>query len=129
MAFDYAASAANALNLITKFGRDVQILRASGRTKNRVTGAATGGSDLTGTIKAAILPATASNIKDLDGKYAEEMIRGNVRFVIAEAVNVPYVPATGDRLKFDAEEWESVGVTPINPAGTAVIYKMGIVKR
>tara|TARA_R110000744_G_scaffold143559_2_gene255494 strand:- start:611 stop:1000 length:390 start_codon:yes stop_codon:yes gene_type:complete len=129
MAFDYAASAATALSLITKFGREVQILRANGRTINKVTGAPSGGSDLTGTIKAAILPASGANINDLDGKYTEELVRGNVRFVIAEAVNVPFAPITGDRIKFDSEEWESIGVTPIAPSGTAVLYKIGIIKR
>ncbi len=129
MAFDYPESAKGALRLITRFGRDVQILRFAGGTQNKATGVISGGADRVGTIKAVILPATRRNINDMDGKYAEEMIRGNIRFVIAEAVNVPYSPRTGDRLKFDNEEWESVGVTPIEPAGTAVIYKMGIIKR
>ena len=129
MSFNYAASQQTALRLITNFGRDVKILRSSGGTKNKVTGAITGAADKVGTLKAAILPASAENINDLDGKYAEQMIRGNVRFVIAAAINVPYAPRTGDRIKFDNEEWESVGVTPIEPAGTSVIYKMGIVKK
>jgi len=129
MSFNYSASASTALNLISKFGREVQILRKSGSTINKVTGAATGGADRTGTIKAAILPASGASINDLDGKYTEELVRGNVRFVIAEAVNAPFAPITGDRIKFDAEEWESIGVTPIAPSGTAVLYKIGIIKR
>lgn len=129
MAFDYAASAATALKLITKFGREVKISRASGLTKNRVTGAATGGADLTGTMKVVILPATAGKIQSFGDNYAEDLIRGSIRFVIGEAVNTPFDPISGDRLKFDNEEWEIIGNTALKPAGTRVINKMGIRKR
>ena len=129
MAFDYAASAATALSLITKFGREVQILRANGRTINKVTGAPSGGADLTGTMKVVILPATGGKIQAFGDSYSEDLIRGSIRFVIGEAVNTPFDPISGDRLKFDTEEWEIIGNTALNPSGTRVINKMGIRKR
>jgi hypothetical protein len=42
---------------------------------------------------------------------------------------MPFYPKASDRLKFENEEWEVIGSTPIDPAGTAVIHKMGIIKR
>lgn len=129
MSFNYSASASTALNLISKFGREVQILRKSGSTINKVTGAATGGADLTGTIKIVILPATAGKIAAFGDNYSEDLIRGSIRFVIGEAVNTPFDPISGDRLKYDNEEWEIIGNTALNPAGTRVINKMGIRKR
>lgn len=126
---DYAKIQRSALRLLTKFGRDVEIRRSAGGTFNEASGSISGSADQVGTIKVVTLPASSRNIEGLDNKYAEELIRGEVKFVIAEAVNVPFKPRAGDRLKFDNEEWEVIGNTAVEPAGVAVIHKMGIVRK
>jgi hypothetical protein len=68
-AFDYAKSQITALRLLTKFGRDVEIRRSTGGTRNRVTGSITGAADKIATIKAVLLPASSRNIEGLDTKY------------------------------------------------------------
>lgn len=120
--FDYAKSQNTALGLLNKFGRDVQLIQTTNGTRDNVTGSVTNAQDRVCTVRAA----TLSNSKALDEMYKETgVVRGSLRYVIMEGKNAPADVVPGNKLKFENTVWEvTPGVTPIDPAGTVVIYKM-----
>jgi len=124
--FSYRKAQNTALGLLNKFGRDVQLIQTTAGTRDNATGSVTGQQNQVSTVRAAIL----SNSKFLDEMYKESgVVRGSMRYVIMEGKNAPADVVPGNKLNFENETWEIVpGVTPISPAGTVVIYKMGIIK-
>jgi hypothetical protein len=128
--FDYSGIQGSALSLLNKFGRnDIELRRSVGGTIDGVSGEVTGAADRVGTITAVLLPATADKIRAFGEHYKEKLIRGSIKFVIADAKTAPFQPLAGDRIKFDNVEWEVMGDTPVDPSSDAIIYKMGVRKR
>lgn len=129
--FDYSGLQGTALSLLNKFGRnDIEIRRSVGGTIDGVSGEVTGAADRVGTITAALLPPTSAKMpQGMAENYKEDLIRGSIMFVIADAQTAPFQPISGDRIKFDNVEWEIIGDNPVAPSSDAIIYKMFVRKR
>lgn len=126
-AFDYATAAADALELIREAGQSIQISRFT-RVPDPVTGGVTISSVAVGNIDAAVLPMGKTDIQKLDTRLAEALIEGKLRKLIVAASTAPFEPAPLDNLYFEESYWIVRGNTPLNPAGTPVIYTI-IVER
>lgn len=126
MAFDYAAAAATALELIADAGKDVSIRRVAqdydpvaGETFDRVKDA--------GTVKAVVLPFASSAIQifgNADNKLTQALIAGKLRYVLAAASGAPFEPVANDVLVLEGEQFTVRGCVPLSPAGVPVLYKI-----
>lgn len=125
VAFDYASIRDNtAAPLIERFGRDAT-LRQQSVAYNPATGVGTPTNTDTA-VKILTLPM--SRAKD---QFREELIEQFDQFVImsAKETNVAGIePGTDDLILIGSEVARIVGVTPVAPSGTAVIYKIGIAR-
>jgi hypothetical protein len=122
--FDYAKSAITALTLITKFGQTVTVNRVAG-TYTAATGAIGSSSSSSYTPVVVTVPASGGTVQAFDDRLKEAYITGKLRFFIMAAKDLAVVPQSGDRIEFEGTEWEIEGATPLNPAGTPVIYNIG----
>ena len=126
----YIQSAATALSLIKRFGGTIPIKRVT-NTPDPVTGDVVA-TDTNGTLTALVLPAKTSNLNavsgQLDNAVSEALTKGKVRFVLAAAANATFPPDADDVLTIDGAEWRVLGSTPLKPAATALIYKIGAIR-
>ncbi|MDC1268152.1 hypothetical protein N8Z76_00305 [Gammaproteobacteria bacterium] len=122
MAFDYTTTVASALRLITKFGQTVTVNRLSGAYSPTAGTIGSGNSSYTAVV--VTVPAS-SNPNSLDDSLKEDLTKGRLRFFLMAASGLSVVPTSGDRVEFESKEWETFGVTPLNPGGTAIMYFVG----
>ncbi|WP_019170671.1 hypothetical protein [Pseudaminobacter salicylatoxidans] len=123
--FNYAKSQATAERLLKKFGRAVTL-------KRLVPG---GGSPWDPgeptwqeyPATAAVLPASKDTIEAFDNRLeGGTLIDEQLRYVLMSAVGLPVEPKSLDVVNFDNNDWVVLGCTPLNPAGTPVLYPMGV---
>lgn len=122
----YDNSAATAKRLLTKYGQPCPIRRLS-KTYDPIAGASTENIKETGTLLSVVLPignAARSLIADADNKTIEDLISGKMRYIISAALGSPYEPEANDVITVAGADYVIRGVSPLNPAGTALIYKM-----
>ena len=121
--FDYDKSAATALRLIRNFGTTLTL------TRNTVTPNGPAGTvstvTTTGSLDAVVLTASKGTVEAFDDRLREDMIQGKIRFVIAAASTATIVPQANDIVAIGSDNWRILGMTPLSPAGTPVIYKFG----
>lgn len=131
--FDYAKSAATAQRLLKKFGRQIEIKRSvPGNGPPHNPGPA---SWITYSATAATLPASKGTIEAFDNRLdGGTLIDERLRYVIMSpqmtrtSASGPETiePKSTDVLTFDGHKWTVLGCTPLNPAGTPVLYPMGV---
>ena len=116
MTFDYAASTADAVELLNEFGQTVTLTRTVAGGYDPVTGVTTPDVTQTQAVRAVVLPYK-------DGDYLEGTVNaGDRRALIAP--NVQWAPDAATRLtEASGTVWQLENVTPLAPAGTTVFYK------
>lgn len=110
--------------LITKFGRDA-ILRQQTNTYTAATGIATNSNTDTA-VKIITLPM--SKAKDV---FRDDLVESFDQFVIMSAEQTALAgvePGTDDILVIGSEITRIVALTPLEPDGTRVIYKIGLAR-
>jgi N-acetylmuramoyl-L-alanine amidase len=108
----YSEMAATASELITEFGADVVLQRASGGAFDPATGQTTGVTTSELTAKGIHKRFKASLVDGTRIKHGDKLY----------VLNDSQVPAMSDKLKVGAEYWSIVNVDSIVPAGTAIVY-------
>lgn len=122
MSFDYAASAATALSLLRQFGADANVHKFT-RAVNPVTSKVVTSGVQTNTVPAVVLPLGRSSVpKALEDRLADALIQGKLRKIIFAASGLEFEPSTQDIIYAQGKYWYIQGCTPLNPAGTAIIY-------
>lgn len=125
---DYAGLASTALRLIEANGRSITVKRTSG-THVPATGGYTPTATTSGTLKAVVLPASKGTIEAFDNRVVDgTLIDEKLRYVLAAAKGAPFEPKSNDLLEFDSLTWRILGCTPLNPAGTPLVYKIGCIR-
>ena len=126
----YTQSAASAFALIKAKGRSLPIRRVT-NTPDPVTGDVSK-TETAGNLVAVILPAKSTGNQavsgGLDNSISEALTKAKSRFVLAAAQGVAFEPDADDILTFEGADWRVIGCTPLSPAGTAVIFKIGAVR-
>lgn len=107
-----------ASRLIKKHGRAIEILREAPGEPDGF-----GGFD-SGTV--TTYPATA-----MTAKYAVEFIAGGVlnvgeQLILVAVDGLAITPTTDDRLIMEGEEFRTLTVTPLSPAGEAIFWEMKV---
>lgn len=122
--FNYTAAETTAARLIDKFGETVNLLRYDA-TYDPVTGQTS--SEVSQITEATLvsLPASQGTVEAFDNQMKEDFIQGKLRFFIVAAKNLSFLPLPGDYISFESALWEIMGSTPLNPAGTALIFRVG----
>lgn len=125
MAF-YDEMADMALEMLAEFGRVIQLSRTVGGDYDPDTGT-TGGSTESENATVVILPASNGTVQAFDIRYENgTLIEQNLRALTIAAKDLTWVPIAGDKATFDGSDWTFIGCTPVNPAGTPVVYKAAV---
>lgn len=121
----YTQARALALSLLTQNGASRALYRFS-NTLNPVLGTVT----LTAigqNLKSVVLPASKGTIEAFDIRLTEELIRGDIRYVLAAGSGSTFTPAALDVFSYSSKYWVLLGCTPLDPDGSgSIIYKMGM---
>jgi hypothetical protein len=127
--FSYTPLAAMADTLITRFGRSVTVKRYT-PTVNGTTGAVTkGAASSTATAYALVLPINGAPSLAFDNRREElALARRELRYLQISAVGCTFEPRPDDEVTIGSDTWLVLGCTPVNPAGTALVYGVGVVK-
>lgn len=115
MTFNYAATAATALGLLTRFGAAATLKRQTAGSYNPATGAAT----VTSTSLATTAVVFAYPQKVVDGTLVKE---GDQQAYLASSP----VPAQGDVLTWQGVDYTVVAAKAVSPAGVAVLHECQI---
>lgn len=125
---DYAALAEDAAASIAEAGRAITVRRYS-RTVDKVTGTGTG-TPQEGTLTCLVLPASQGTIQAFDNRLeGGTLVDEKLRFILAAAHGAPFEPQSNDELEFDGATWRILGCTPLNPAGTPLLYRIGAMRK
>ena len=129
----YSDLAETAADLLEEFGQSVTLLHypsvpAGGYspTYDTGTGEVSPGTSVDYTVDAVVLSATAGKIRSFGLSLDENSRLESMRFVLMAADGLAVKPSTQDQIYFDSEWWTVKGVTETNPAGTALIYGIGV---
>ena len=79
------------------------------------------------TVQGVVEQATMGRITSFGDKLKGSSM-DSIRFVTIAASGLGITPQPRDELEFDGEWWLIRGVSDTNPAGTPVIYGLGVVK-
>lgn len=131
--FDYLEAQEDARELLEEFGREITISRAiSGYGPAHNPGQS---HVITGLATAVVLPASKGTIEAFDNRIeGGTLIDEKLRYVMMLPKIVKtspfgpeaFEPQSLDVLTFDGYDWTVLGCTPLNPAGTPVLYSMGV---
>ncbi len=127
---DYEANAELALRLIRENGRQLPMTRQVGGTYDPVAGSVSGGTVDAWEIPGIILPATFRSMVGLDNGRLEDgsLTLANARKILAAAKGSLHEPSPDDVITFDGSSWRVLACVPLSPAGTAIIYKIGVMR-
>lgn len=116
-----------ALELIDEFGRKITLSRSVDGEYDPETGGSTGGSTETEQASVVILPASNALVQSFDIKFESgTLVESNLRALVIAAKGLEWMPSPGDKASFDGADWTFIGCTPINPAGTPLVYKASV---
>lgn len=122
----YASMSATALRLLTNYGRTIQLSRTVDGEYDPETGQS-GGTTESQDATVVILPASNGTVQAFDIRFENgTLIEQNLRALTIAAKDLTWVPVSGDKATFDGSEWTFIGCTPINPAGTPIVYKAAV---
>ncbi len=122
----YEEMAAVAEELLQEFGRDITVTRYGPGTSDLVTGKVERPTQLSQTLRAAVLPASQGTIQAFDVRFMDNVLASeNLRFAVMSTVGSTFMPEPTDEAQFDGSTWAVLGCTPLNVDGTAVIYSVG----
>lgn len=109
-----------AFKMLTEFGQS-GLLRQSSSVYDPSTGEAVQ-TDVDTVVTVAVLPLPRG--KDEFAPELIEMSTNKVLMSANELVAVSIVPGPNDKVVVDSVVYDITDLTPINPAGTPVVYKM-----
>lgn len=122
----YDRMSATALRLLTNYGRTIQLSRTVDGEYDPEAGQSSGTTE-TEDATVVILPTSNGTVQAFDIRFDNgTLIEQNLRALTIAAQGLAWVPAPGDKATFDGSDWIFIGCTPINPAGTPLVYKAAV---
>lgn len=126
----YDRMAQTALTLIRDKGQTLTMRREAATGSDMVAGTVTTGAPNSGPVEAVVLPASKGTVEAFDNRVqSDSRVLMRLRFVVMAAKGAPFAPEPGDILEYEGADWQILGATPVSPAGTPLIYRMGIEKK
>lgn len=124
----YVRAQASANRMLAKYGQLILVTRVTPGEYDPETSTNGESTTTTQTLNIAVLPASQGTVEAFDIKFEKgTLISSNIRSLIISAV-ADFAPMPGDMVTFEGSDWTLIGVTPLNPGGTAVLYT-GTAKR
>lgn len=121
--FDYIKAQQSALTLIQKFGQKVTLAKVFSNY-DPVSGVTTPTLITPSDAWVVSLPASSAKL-DFDDQFAEDLRIGKTRLFYMAARGLVFKPESGVYMTYQGATWEIIGATPLNPAGTPLIYTVG----
>lgn len=126
MADIYEELQQDALELLEEFGRKIPFSRTIDGEYDPETGGSSGTTQ-TDMATVVILPASNGTVQAFDIKFDNgTLVESNLRALVIAAKGLEWMPSPGDKATFDDADWTFIGCTPINPAGTPLVYKASV---
>ena len=120
---DFYTGLANTADVLLKDkGQEITVVREIA-SYDPITAETTVTSSATQVLNGAVFSKSASSY---DSALEEEKIKGKTKSVLLSTLNSNFVPEINDKLNFNNEVWKAYGVSKLSPAGTNVIYKIGV---
>jgi hypothetical protein len=120
--------AAVANDLLTQYGQSVAFVRNT-KSVDPVSGVATVTATSTASGSCIVLPASKGTLEAFDNRLESGSLAGkDLRYVKVAAEDLTFEPRPMDVATFAGADWLVLGCTPVNPAGTALVYGVGVVK-
>lgn len=127
MAFNYARAADTAARLLAQFGQAVTLTRTVAGGYDPATGVTSPDVTQTQVATAVMLEASQGVVQSFDVRFESgTLIESNLRSVIIAAEGLAWAPKPADKLVVAGETWTVIGMTPTNPAGVPVIYRVTV---
>jgi hypothetical protein len=125
----YPRMAETARRLIAQYGQAVTINRYA-PSVNGSTGVVTKGTATsTATAYAVSIPVSKAPSEAFGNKRESgSLAKKEIRFLQIEAVGCTFEPRPDDEVTMSSATWLVLGCTPVNPAGTPLVYGVGLVK-
>lgn len=116
----YTRTQDTAFKLLSSKGKTVTVTQKSAGVFDPVAGSyTTPQTETTSTPKAVLLPLRRIE----DNRYVAELVQGKLREFLIEAKSMSFEIKAGDSITDGADTLEVLGCTPLNPAGTTIVYK------
>lgn len=123
MAHDYAANAAMADRMIAEFGNpSLMTLTRKTVTQDPLTDV------ITTTTATGTFTAVALDFSTYDKQNREELIGKESKKLLVSALSCTMVPKVNDEVLYNGSTWTIAAMKELNPAGTAILYTLAIVK-
>ena len=125
----YTKLAATATRLMGIYGRSVTFNRYAPSVVG-TTGVTTKGSATnTSTASVVVLPASKGTVEAFDNRLEFLTLAGKtLLYIKIAASSITFEPKSLDEVSMDSLTWQVLGCTPVNPAGTPLVYGVGLVK-
>jgi len=131
MSFDYASMAATADRLLGtgEFGRSVTFIRPGEAIVDGIAGTSIPGTPTTSTADVVVLPINKAPGEAFDNsRETLSAAHKTLRYLKVSASSIDFEPLPNDQVTMDSATWQVLGCTPVNPAGTPIVYGVGLVK-
>lgn len=123
MAHDYAANAAMADRMIAEYGNPTPMtLTRKTVTQDPLTDV------ITTTTATGTFTAVALDFSTYDKQNREELIGKESKKLLVSALSCTMVPKVNDEVLYNGSTWTVAPMKELNPAGTAILYTLAIVK-
>lgn len=122
--FNYQNAQKTALRLIDRFGQSTKLVRVSS-DYDPVSGVTSDTLNQITDATVVSLPASSGTVQGFDNEFKEDLKKGKIRFFYIAAKGLGFEPEGGDLIVFEGELWDIGGGTPLNPAGTPVLFTVG----
>lgn len=128
MAF-YDEMADIASEMLEEFGQTMILKRVTAESYDPVTGITVPGETERQPMTAIVLPASKGTIEAFDNKLVGgTLIESNIRALKIAAKGLLWPPGPGCVVEHEGQDWQMLGATPSNPAGTPLIYSASIMR-
>lgn len=123
----YGNLATTAKSLLTEYGQEMTITRVT-ETADPVTGEISSIVEESGTFQVVNPPASGGTVQAFDERIAGEagLLYDNIRFVIIAAKDAAFRPKRADIATLQGVDYFILGITPVSPDGTDLVYKAGL---
>lgn len=121
MAFNYSASQATALRLLEQFGQSVTRIAVTVGDYDPSTGQAV--ETETRTTRTGVLLNYGSESKMGDRYVNGNLVQAGDRKLLLDGTGAALLT---DRYEVDGSIYNSLSITPLNPAGTVVMYEIHV---
>lgn len=123
----YQFAAEETAKAFAEFGQSIELKRVK-KTEDIITGEVTQTQVIRGTI-IGIKVSDASAKLIYENRFGEGFSSERIRYFKVAAESATFEPEAGDIGVLDNENWECLGSSAVNPAGTPIAFNVGFMRK